>query len=161
MAGRYIVPQFIDEEAKILGKITVRQFVILILAFIIEFIIFRYGSIGLFLVSLLFVAAPAALFSFAKINGQKFHIFLLHFIFTNKRPKLRVWNKNISNEDARFSLSKFENRERKESKKIIQKKRLSSSRLAELSLVVDTGGVYRGQKQIDYEQTKTNNSAEN
>jgi len=134
----------------------------LILAFVIEFLIFRYAPISSFLISILFVAGPAILFAFAKVNGQKFHTFLLHFLFTNRRPKLRVWNKNISESEAKFNIERTKQlgvHIEKEEK--IIKKKLSTSRLAEISLIVDTGGVYKGEKQKNYEQTKRNNSEEN
>jgi hypothetical protein len=145
MDGRFIVPQFIEEESRILGKITVRQFIIIIVAFVIEMIIFRVSSIGFFLGSLLFIAVPAIIIAFVKINGQPFHLFILNVLQTLRRPRLRVWNRNVSMEELKFEMQRKKMGEKKITTPKITKEPLSSSRLTELALVVDTGGMYKGE----------------
>jgi hypothetical protein len=145
MDGRFIVPQFIEEESRILGKITVRQFIIVVVAGVIEMIIFRVASIGFFLASLLFIGAPAVIIAFVKINGQPFHLFILNVFQTLRRPRLRVWNRNISMEELKFEMQRKKMGEKKMVTPKITKESLSSSRLTELSLIVDTGGRYKGE----------------
>jgi hypothetical protein len=145
MDGRFVVPQFIEEETRILGKITIRQFVILLVTIIVEMIIFRFASLSFFILSLIFFAGPAAIIAFVKINGQNFHLFLVNFIQSNRRPRLRVWNKQVSMEDLRFELQRQKMAPKKEEPRAPHKELPVSSRLAELSLVVDTGGVYKGE----------------
>jgi len=145
MPTRFIVPQFIEEESRILGKITVRQFIILIVALVIEIIIFRLASMGFFLASLIFFGLPAVVIALVKINGQNFHIFLLNVLTTLKKPSLRVWNKNISDEEIRLKRQREKQLSKKEIKPKVKKEKLTESRLNELSLVVDTGGMYKGE----------------
>ncbi|MDD5289949.1 MAG: PrgI family protein [Patescibacteria group bacterium] len=145
MDGRFIVPQFIEEESRILGKITVRQFIIVVVAGVIEMIIFRVASLGWFFGSLFFVAAPALVIAFIKINGQSFHLFLLNVIQSLRRPRLRVWNRNVTMEELKFEMERKKMGEKKIVAPKITKEPLSSSRLAELALVVDTGGMYKGE----------------
>jgi hypothetical protein len=80
--------------------------------------------------------------AFIKVNGQPFHFFLLNLIQTMRRPKLRVWNKESTIDELRQFL-------KKEEVKIIPprpiKERMVATKLAELSLIVNTGGVYKGE----------------
>jgi hypothetical protein len=145
MDGRFIVPQFIEEESRILGKITARQFIIVLVAGVIEMIIFRVGSLGFFFASLLFIAGPSIVIAFVRINGQPFHLFLLNVLQTLRRPRLRVWNRNMSLEELKLEMERNKFREKKHEVQKINKEKLSTSRLAELSLIVDTGGRYKGE----------------
>ena len=49
MDQRFIVPQFIDAEDKILGPITVRQFIIMIVGGLLIFAAYKLADFGLFL----------------------------------------------------------------------------------------------------------------
>ena len=46
---QFVVPQFIEVEDKILGPITVRQFLIMLIAGILIFIVYRFADTALFL----------------------------------------------------------------------------------------------------------------
>jgi hypothetical protein len=140
---RFIVPQFIDVEPKIFGPLTVRQFVFVVFGGIIIFLSFRYADISLFLFMTLLTASIVFLFGFLKVNGMFFHIFLLNVMFSLKRPALRVWQKRLSDNEVRMFLRKPS--EEKQFDKKIVKKALNKSRLAELALVVDTRGEYKGE----------------
>ena len=58
-----------------------------------------------------------------------------------KKPGRRVWDKTLSNQDLRVYLKKEPPPERKVK---LQKAPLETSRLSELTLMVNTGGVYKG-----------------
>ncbi len=142
MAGRnqYVVPQFLDVEAKIIGPVTARQFLILLAVLLIEFIIYRvflslFAILGLGIP----VLALGLIFAFFRVNGQPFHFIALNVVQTLRRPALRVWDKTLSDADLRVFL-------KKDDKPLppppTRKAPLSSSRLSELTLVVNTGGVY-------------------
>jgi len=137
---QFIVPQFIDVEDKILGPITVRQFVLIVVGGIIEFLSFRFGDLGFFIVMTIIILALVGLFGFVKINGAPFHYFLLNIAASFKKPALRVWNKNFREEvllEAKTEAPK---------KNYKPKSPLSTSRLSELSLIVDTHGKYKGEE---------------
>lgn len=144
MPSRFVVPQFIEEENKIFLSVTTRQFLIVIIAVVVEIIVFRIST-SAFIVSIFVFFAPALVLAFVRVNGQPFHLFLLNIIQSFKRPNLRVWNKNISLDELKFQLEREKNAQKKPIEKPTFKAKPASSRLTELALIVDTGGMYKGE----------------
>lgn len=137
---QFTVPQFIDVESKIIGPITTRQFLIFLAAAVIIGISYKIFDFSLFLTIGIVVFALAGTFAFLRINGRPFHFFLLNFIQTLRRPGLRVWNHNLGFVDMPENINVV-----KGEIKAVKKEVYKSSRLAELALVVDTKGRYRGE----------------
>ncbi len=135
---RFVVPQFIDVESKVIGPITVRQFMILMGAGLMIAIAYRLLYFNSFLVFAILILALASIFAFAKINGAPFHFFLLNFVQTTKKPKIRVWN-NRALDPVEKKIPDL----KKEDYKAVSKQLYKKSRLAELSLIVDTRGRYK------------------
>jgi len=103
---QFTVPQFIDVENQIIGPITTRQFMILLGATIIMAISYKLFDFSLFVTISVTVLIIAATFAFVKINGQPFHLFILNFIQTWRRPNIRVWNNQaVVSEQTRRSSS--------------------------------------------------------
>ncbi|MFA5021205.1 MAG: PrgI family protein [Patescibacteria group bacterium] len=135
-----VVPQFLDVEDKIIGPITVRQFIELLVAGLVIVIFYKIFDFTLFVFSGLAVLAIALIVAFSKINGQPFHLFLLNFIQTMRNPKLKVWRKDSSVKDlqlkspveAKVATVRF-------------RKPLSTSKISEIALIIDTGGIYAGE----------------
>lgn len=140
MPERYTVPQFIDVEDKILGPITVRQFVIMLVTFILIFLLYKIFTFVFFIALGVVTLIVGGTLAFAKINGQPFHFFLLNLVQTFKRPTLRIWDKTISAVELR-EYARSATPPPPPLK--IRKQPLATSKLAELALVVNTGGVYR------------------
>jgi len=138
-----VVPQFLDAEDKIFGPITVRQFIELMIAGMLCFVFYRIFDFSLFVVASLLVIFIALVIAFVKINGQSFHYFALNFIQTFRNPKLKVWRKRITAAQIMAELKKPQ--ELKVSPPRAPRQPLTSSRLSELALIIDTGGVYRGE----------------
>lgn len=140
---QFVIPQFIDVETKIIGFITVRQFVILIIGGFFIFLSYKLCDFALFLVLGIIIFALTGTLAFLKINGRPVHYFLINFFETLRKPKLKIWYKEWSNAELTASLYKP-----KEPPAIVIEKKgfISQSRLAELSLMVDTGGVYKGRE---------------
>jgi hypothetical protein len=142
MPEKYIVPQFIDNEDKILGPITVRQFLILLAAVGSLFISYQLiPSLPAFIVVALFVCGIAGTFGFVKIQTQPFHLFFLNFLASRVRPGLRVWDKELTDDQLRYFMHLDKASAEIEVKQV--KERPSSSRLRDLTLIVNTGGVYK------------------
>lgn len=135
---QFTVPQFIDVEDKIIGPITARQFVIFLIGAILIAIAYRLFDFALFSVLGVIIFAISMLLGFVKINGRPFHFFLLNIIQTWRRPTTRVWNNRLSKivDENKIPTLKFDSTR---STKEYYKK----SKLAQLSLVVDTEGEYR------------------
>jgi hypothetical protein len=137
---RFTVPQFIDVENKIIGPVTTRQFLVILSAAIIIGISYKIFDFSLFLVFGIFVFIISSIFAFARINGRPFHFFVLNVIQTFKRPNLRIWNHRLGKGGV------IEEEKAEDTREYIPKpKHFTSSRLAELSLIVDTKGAYKGE----------------
>lgn len=138
--SQFVVPQFLDVEAKIIGPITARQFLIMLAVLLIEFMIYSiFLSVFIMIVLGVPVLGIGVVFAFAKVNGQPFHFIALNYVQTFWKPRLRVWDKTLSDADLRVFLTE-------EEKTIVietpKKAPLEQSRLDELTLVVNTGGTY-------------------
>lgn len=138
--SQYVVPQFIDVEDKILGPITTRQFVIILTTAFIMFVVYKLADLALMLIINVPLLAAALILAFMKVNGMPFHFFLLNAIQTFKRPGVRVWNKDLTDAEI-IAASKVEISPPPPPK--VYKEAPTTSRLNELALVVNTGGVYK------------------
>lgn len=135
----FAVPQFIDIEPRVIGPITVRQFIMLLIAGGIIFIAYKLLVLKLFIVAAIFVGGIAALFAFFKPNGRPFHIFLLNVIKTLTRPAVRTW-RPMTSASTEIKLTGEDIPEA-----VPLTKRISGSKIDELALIVDTGGMYHGE----------------
>ncbi|HOK94483.1 MAG: PrgI family protein [Candidatus Paceibacterota bacterium] len=88
------VPQFINMESKIVGPLSLRQFLFLAgggaLIFALNFIL----STGLWLLVSLFIAALAIALAFVKVNEQPLHKILLNAFKFYASPKLYTWQRS-------------------------------------------------------------------
>ena len=143
--NQFVVPQFLDVEPKIIGPVTARQFLIMLGVLLLEFVIWRLFLNIIVVIGLgVPVFAIGATFAFAKINGQPFHFIALNVFQTLRKPARRVWDKTLSDAELRVLMKKEELPKAPERKR---KAPLEASRLSELTLVVNTGGVYQGDQQ--------------
>jgi hypothetical protein len=140
MPDKFIVPQFIENEEKILGPITVRQFVLTLVGFFVMFLEFRILTLPYFIVAVIPTFAIVGAFGYMTVNGQPFHIFFLNVVETLSRPGLRVWDKNPTDLELKYYIVP---------QTVVptemgahHKARPSSTHLRDLSLTVNTGGVY-------------------
>lgn len=135
---QFTVPQFIDVENKIIGPITVRQFLIFLTAAILIGISYKIFDFALFILVGALVFIVAVVIGFVKVNGQFFHLFILNIIQNLRRPNVRVWGRRPGEVSAQVAV--------KEMVEIIPTKVYQESHLADLALIVDTKGRYRGEK---------------
>ncbi len=140
---QFTVPQFIDVEDKILGPVTIRQFLIMLVGCIIIFLAYRYGDLATFVLVLVVIGILSLTFAFVKVNGQTFHYFLLNIIQTTGKPNLRVWHKSYTNKE----LDALRKQDVKiEVMKPAEKKPVRRQHIRDLSLVVNTGGYYKAEE---------------
>ena len=143
MPQQFVVPQFIDAEPKLLGPVTPRQFIILFATVLVCALMKVILPFWAFILVSVILAGLGLTLAFVKINGQSFHYFLLNMLQTMRKPKIRVWQKDLS--DA--YLRQFIQREEIiVATKFERKQFVCVSRLNELSLIVNTGGVYRPER---------------
>lgn len=144
MPAQFVVPQFIEVEDRIFGPITVRQFIIMLVTAGIIFLFSRLFDFALFVLTGLPLLAIGGVVAFVKINGQPFHFFLLNLVQTLKKPGLRIWNKQLTDSELRKIISAPAP---KPPPVLPKKAPLEATRLAELSLIVNTGGVFKPEEE--------------
>jgi hypothetical protein len=149
---QFLVPQFIDTEDKIFGPISTRQFVEIMVGMIFMYIAYKLSTIWLFAIEAVVIFGLVVVFAFIKVNGQPFHYFIVNLIQTLRRPHLKIWLKMVPDSQIFPSAPKAEKKS-----SYTPKAPVSSSRLTELSLVVDTGGVYRAEESEDQELNNNSN----
>lgn len=143
---QFVVPQFIDVEDKIIGPITVRQFIIIMIGGFLIFLEFRLADFGLFILEGLLTLFLIALFAFFKVNGMPFHFFFVNFIATLNKPKIRTWQKQTPEFELKQAL--HQPIVTHKGQDVPVKASLHKSRLTQLALEVDTGGAYQAEEDV-------------
>ncbi len=156
MALQFVVPQFIDVEDKIIGPISVRQFVMFLAGGALGVLEYQIlykgtGNFILFLIVAVITFGFVMVFAFLKINGQPFHFFLLNFFVNLRYPHLRVWNKTVDH----VTVTRLKEKEKVEAP-VPVKKQLTPTKLTQLSLVVDTGGAYHEEENVAFDVDSLN-----
>jgi len=90
--NKFLVPQFIEVEAKIFGPITVRQFLILLAAGLLIFISYKLADFTLFIIITLFLGLFAITFAFVKVNGQNFH-YVIQFLVSRFQYRFHIYQR--------------------------------------------------------------------
>ena len=139
MPNQFVVPQFIDAEDTIIGPITVRQFVILLVAGLFSTLFYRLFDFSLFLLLSIPLIISSGVLAFLKINGVSVHYFILNLIQTFRRPQLRVWDKTPTEQHLRERMKPDQEAPPPE---FVRKPPINRSRMQDLSLIVNTGGVF-------------------
>lgn len=140
MPSQFVVPQFIDSEDKILGPITARQFIIMLVAILLDAMFYKLLPFVWFIVIGLPIISIAGVVSFVPINGQPFHFFFLNLVQTFRKPRLRIWDKSLTKAEVKVFLAAPP---LAPPAPLARKAPMGTSRLQELTLVVNTGGVYQ------------------
>lgn len=135
---QFVVPQFIEVESKIIGPISARQFVIMLVGGAFIFLLYKLAPLWLLVIGSILIMALVIIFGFAKVNSQPFHWFFLNLVQTFRRPRLRLWYRE------EFKIREKLPKEKKGDLVTVRRVKVpvSNSRLAEMALLVDTGGAY-------------------
>jgi len=140
---QFVVPQFIDVEDKIIGPITIRQFIMGVVILLVLFLAYRLADLALFIIEAVFLLGFYILVAFIKVNGRPSYYFALNLARSIKRPALRVWDKSMVHFISEQSPQESEDEETDDKKPVPRRKLLAQQELSSLSLMVDTGGKYR------------------
>lgn len=89
---QYKVPQNIDLEDRIIGPLTMKQFLYILVAGIIDYIAFLKLPLAAFLVIAIPISALALALALVKINDRPFVSFLWGLVGYLKNPKERFWH---------------------------------------------------------------------
>jgi hypothetical protein len=125
------VPQFIDIEDKIIGPISLRQFLILVGTAAIVFLLFKVLQIWLWIIVGGSIGALGMALAFLKINGQNFSRVAVNFLRYMINPRLYVWQRSGEKRNLVKEQPKIIKKEE------TAKKRLSGSELEEMAKKLD------------------------
>lgn len=88
------VPQYLDVEDKIIGPLTLKQFIYLLLAGGLIFLLFNLLKFEIFIILAIPIAIIAVLLAFYKIGGnQKFSKFMVSILGFLGKPNIYTWKK--------------------------------------------------------------------
>ena len=134
---QFQVPQNIELEDKIVGPLTLKNFLILLFGGMFIYLLF---FLPLPRTIIIIIAAPIAiailLISFVKIQDQSFIKFFTSLIYFWLRPKQRIWNQNDPT-----PIVKIKGKTKKEKVDESAKQKVISAKTVEkLAEIVDTKG---------------------
>lgn len=104
---RFQVPQFVDIEDKIIGPLTIKQFVFYLIAAMIIGILYVMVSLGVLIVLALPIAGVALLFAHARFYGQPFGQVLINGINYAMGSKLYLWRRTDRDDQIKISGPEF------------------------------------------------------
>ncbi|MDI6591507.1 MAG: PrgI family protein [Patescibacteria group bacterium] len=130
---RFIVPQFIEMEAKIVGPLTFRQFVFVGIAGAACFVFYFILPFYLFLISCFVLGGIALAFAFLKISSRDLPTILKNSLIFFLKPKIYLWRKGAPLKFFKKEVIKKEKVEEVPSLKVA-----GESKLRRLSTQVET-----------------------
>lgn len=136
--GQYKVPQNVETEDKILGPLSVKQFIYVIIALMWAFLMWRIFSAYL-IVALIFAFPVTGFFlllGFGQREGVPFEDYVVAFIRFLIVPRKRMWIKDDSKEVIVKDVEQPKN-------EFGQGKNVSSGQLKKLANIIDTRGNYK------------------
>ena len=102
------VPQFIDQKPKIVGPLTLRQFIILVSAAGISLFSFYTFAFFLWILITLFVGIFAVALAFIKLHGQDLSSVFFHAFRFFWRPRLYTWQREVFSKTQTIDTSALE-----------------------------------------------------
>ena len=111
------VPQFIDIEDKVIGPLTVRQFLYLVVAGVVLFVLFKLVNFSVFIILSIPVIVLTYALAFVKVHNKPFINVIGDFIGFLKKPDFYVWKKPF-----------IETEEKEEPPKIIKKEPIKTKK---------------------------------
>lgn len=133
---QYQVPQFIDIEDRIIGPLTLKQFLYLAFAGAVLFVFFFLFKFFIWIIVSIPIVALALALAFLKINDRPFVYFLLAAIFYFIKPKLYVFG---TIKVMPQTVTSPEKPPESSFAKATEDKKITRSKLKELALNLDLG----------------------
>ena len=136
--GQYKVPQNVETEDKILGPLSVKQFIYVIIALMWAFLMWRIFS-AYIIVALIFAFPVTGFFlllGFGQREGVPFEDYVVAFIRFLIVPRKRMWIKDDSKEVIVKDVEKPKD-------EFALGKNVSSGQLKKLANIIDTRGNYK------------------
>ncbi len=87
------VPQYLEVEDKIIGPLTIKQFIYLLIGGGIIFLLFNLLKFPVFILVAIPIAFFTLLLAFFRIGNQKFSRFVINFLGFISKPNIYIWKK--------------------------------------------------------------------
>ncbi|MBI4919815.1 PrgI family protein [Candidatus Azambacteria bacterium] len=129
------MPQFIEAEDRIIGPLTLKQFLYLAFAGAILFVLWFIFNLYVWIIVAVPVIAIAVAFAFLKINDRPFVYFFLAFLRYFTKPRLYLFS---SAPEKAAEPEKIEKKIQPQAP-APQEEKITPSKLKELALKLDTG----------------------
>lgn len=139
---QYAIPQFIDVEDKVIGPLTVRQFMYLIGGVVLMVFWWSIADLTLFIFLSVITVGIAGTMAFLKINGRPIPAYASSVLQFFTKPRLRVWFKDPTVQNIAISNRYKHQIEVGEGP---TKEEVTAGKLAELSNILDLSPEYYGQ----------------
>ncbi|MDD5626719.1 MAG: PrgI family protein [Patescibacteria group bacterium] len=98
------VPQFIDIEDKVVGPLTIKQFLYFLAAAAVELIYWFFFDLSLFIVITIPTLAITSAFAFIKVNDRPFIYFVLAVFGFYLKPPIRIWRRETGKLTAKNTI---------------------------------------------------------
>jgi len=137
---QYSVPQFIDVEDKIIGPLTISQFLYILGAAGTLFALWSIApSIEVFLIPAIPILGLFLALAFYKVNGRSFSTFLKAMLAYLIHHKVLIWRREYMLADVKTDVMEEKSGDQKTDEPKIGQK-ITRSRLRKLSSVLDNEG---------------------
>lgn len=137
--GQYKVPQNVETEDKILGPLSIKQFIYVIIALLWAFLMWRVFSFSI-LIAIVFAFPVTGFFlmlGFGQREGVPFEDFVVAFIRFLIVPRKRMWIKDDSKEVIVKDTPKKDNSQN------VANKNVTAGQLKQLASIIDTRGNFK------------------
>jgi len=131
---QFVVPKFIEHEAKIVGPLTFKQFIYICVVVVVSFVLYLSipNIVFVFITAAILLGGASAL-AFVQIEGRSLPVIIKDFFMFSFAPKLYIWGKT----DLPPKFIRKEKKEKKE-KEDSSDLRISKSKLNQLSTQLET-----------------------
>lgn len=137
---QYRVPQNVDIEDRVIGPLSLRQFIFLLVGTSIILVLY-FILVGplrlLFWLLAIVIGAITGVFTFARYGDQPFEVFALGAIKTLVNPRMRIWKREV---EADIKVKKAPSVQQKNEKRTTKSLLEVQSNLSRLAQIVDSGG---------------------
>ncbi len=132
--GQYKVPQDVEAEDKLIGPLSLRQFIYIIVALAWGGLMWRIFSFNIILmiIAIIPVSGFFILLGVGRRQEQSFENYFVALVRFAFIPRIRVWDKDISHE----MIVKTEEKK----PEVIKEKNVNKGSLQQLALIMDTHG---------------------
>lgn len=91
---QFQIPQFIEREARIVGPLTLKQFIYLGIPGMIAFIFYFTAPFMIFLIAAAFLGMIGLALAFMRTGGKSFPELVMNALQFSMKPKTYIWRKD-------------------------------------------------------------------